>query len=87
MIYVTENKFDQNNSAFPILLARAGYDVWLGNFRGSINSLEHETLTSESGTGYWDFSWAEIGLYDLPAMVGHIHGLTNEHDVTYIGNS
>ena len=56
----------------PILLYEAGYDVWLANNRGVTYSLEHEHLTHDDsylGHKYWDFSFAEIGRYDIPAMV------------------
>ena len=78
---------DEDLASTPVAMMEAGYDVWLGNFRGSVYSLEHENLSSESDTAYWDFSWAEIGLYDLPAMVGYIYEKANERDVTYIGSS
>ena len=60
-------------SSIPIVLARAGYDVWLGNTRGSNFSLGHTTLDPYVGRGYWDFSYAELGKYDLHAMIDYIH--------------
>ena len=80
------DKTDNDLSAFPILLARAGYDVWIGNSRGSINSSEH-LVVENNNPWYWDFSFAEIGLYDLPAMIDYIYEEDNEQAVTYIGHS
>ena len=48
----------------------AGYDVWLANNRGVSHSQGHIHLDPERNAhSYWDFSFAEIGLYDIPAMV------------------
>ena len=49
--------------------------------------MEHEYLKSETDPEYWDFSFSEIGLYDLPAMVGYIYDQSNQHALTYIGHS
>lgn len=57
----------------PIRLWEAGYDVWLGNNRGTGHSLGHSKYKYDRDTSsYWDFSFAEIGMHDLPAMVKEI---------------
>jgi len=53
---------------FHLLLADAGYDVWIGNNRGTMYSWEHETLSSMDAD-YWDFTWAEMGMYDDVANI------------------
>lgn len=40
-------------------LADEGYDVWLGNNRGSTYSRKHVKLDARTDKRYWDFSWAE----------------------------
>ena len=52
--------------AFQLL--EMGYDVWLGNQRGTTHSLKpgHVSLKTNSKE-FWDFSWVEMGLYDAPA--------------------
>ncbi|XP_055600174.1 lipase 1-like [Uranotaenia lowii] len=49
-------------------LVDLGYDVWLANSRSSINSHQHETLCTCSKE-FWNYSWHEMGMYDLPATI------------------
>lgn len=57
------------------VLADAGFDVWLGNARGTSFSRAHRTLDPDSPSdgSFWNYSFHEIGLYDLPAMIDRIH--------------
>ena len=54
---------------FHLLLVDAGYDVWIGNNRGTEDSWEHETLSSTYDDEYWQWTWAEMGLYDDTANI------------------
>ena len=67
--------------------ARQGYDVWLGNFRGNKFSRAHVTLDPDTDMDYWKFSWAEMGKYDIPAMLGFIKQTTGSQRVAYVGHS
>lgn len=71
------------------LLADAGYDVWLANSRGTRPSRGHVRLSSTGlrQKDYWSFSWHEIGVYDLPAMIDYILDKTNHKQLNYIGYS
>lgn len=40
--------------------AEQGYDIWLGNARGTYFAQTHKALNS-SDLKYWQFSWHEIG--------------------------
>lgn len=60
---------DEDSPAF--VLSDAGYDVWLFNSRGNKYSKNHITLDTSSEE-YWDFSWEEVGVIDLPALTDYI---------------
>ena len=53
-------------------LIREGYDVWLGNSRGSKHSLHHRSLNYSTDAKYWDFSFTEMAIYDLPAVIDFV---------------
>ena len=53
---------------FHLQLVDAGYDVWVGNNRGTMYSWEHETLSAEDAE-YWDWTWSAMGLYDDVANI------------------
>ncbi|KAL9693316.1 hypothetical protein quinque_012601 [Culex quinquefasciatus] len=69
------------------LFADAGYDVWLGNARGNTHSRRHVALDPARDETFWDFSWHQIGLYDLPAMVDYALQVTGESALHYVGHS
>jgi len=67
-------------------LATAGFDVWLGNQRGSKHSIGHETLDLASEE-YWQFTFQEFGEYDAPAMVEKALSVSGVSNLTWIGHS
>ncbi|XP_055527064.1 lipase 3-like [Wyeomyia smithii] len=72
--------------ALPYLLSDQGYDVWLGNARGNRYGREHSYLTMDMKE-FWDFSWHEIGFYDVPMMVDFILKTRSIDKLHYIGHS
>eukprot|EP00271_Cylindrocystis_brebissonii_P008026 TRINITY_DN2203_c0_g1_i5.p1 TRINITY_DN2203_c0_g1~~TRINITY_DN2203_c0_g1_i5.p1 ORF type:complete len:405 (+),score=70.98 TRINITY_DN2203_c0_g1_i5:169-1383(+) len=54
--------------ALGFVLADAGFDVWLGNARGSRWNLDHVTL-AKTDKAYWDWTFEEMAEFDLPAML------------------
>ena len=69
------------------ILARAGYEVWLGNARGSRHSRDHEFLDPDSNPAFWEFSFQQMAYYDLPAEIDYIRSLSNNRTIAYIGHS
>jgi len=55
-----------------------GYDIWMGNNRGTKYSNESDKFPDKNDDSFekWDFSWAELGLYDDRALMVKIKELT-----------
>lgn len=69
-------------------LADAGFDVWMGNARGSRNSRHHVSLDPEEDhLEFFDFTWHEISVYDVPTMMDYILENTGKERLHYIGHS
>ncbi|GJQ83098.1 hypothetical protein Trydic_g20109 [Trypoxylus dichotomus] len=78
---------DSGDNAVAFLLADAGYDVWLGNSRGSVYSRAHVSLSTDSPQ-FWNFSFHEMGIYDLPASLNYVANVTKQGgELIYIGHS
>lgn len=77
-----------NDVAPAFVAARAGYDVWLGNSRGNTYSQGHESYDIwKNEKKYWDFSWYEMGMYDLPATLDFMTSHTGIEKHAYVGHS
>ncbi|XP_058056011.1 lipase 3-like [Anopheles bellator] len=74
------------NNSLAYLLADQGYDVWLADMRGNRYSQKHVRLATNS-SDYWDFSWHEMGYYDLPAIIEYVLRKTGARQLIYIGHS
>ena len=77
------NSADKANA---FILARAGYDVWMGNNRGSHYGMQHQTLDPKE-KAFWDFYQEEMGRKDLPAFIDFILQTTGLESISYIGHS
>ncbi|XP_028038939.1 lysosomal acid lipase/cholesteryl ester hydrolase-like [Bombyx mandarina] len=77
----------RGNRSMAISLANAGYDVWLGNMRGNKHSRRHVTLNPDKDPEFWNFSYHEMALYDLPATIDYILGHTGQTRIYGIGHS
>lgn len=74
------------NKSLPYILADIGYDVWLGNARGNTYSRGHVSLSTDDPK-FWDFSFHEMGVHDLPTEIDWILNITNHKKLFYIGHS
>lgn len=70
----------------PYKLADAGYDVWLTNVRGTSYGQRHLKL-SLNDTKFWNFSFDEMGIYDMPAIIDYVIVTSKSKQVYYIGHS
>ena len=71
----------------PMSLVDRGYDVFLGNARGTMYSNVNVRADTETLKEHWDFSWAEMGQYDIPAFVSKVIEVTEKPKITLIGYS
>ncbi|XP_044749500.1 lipase 3-like [Coccinella septempunctata] len=78
---------DEGNKSLSFALADQGYDVWLGNARGNHYSIGHISFRLDSEQ-FWNFSWHEMGVYDLPAVIQFISTTTGKGgQILYVGHS
>ena len=68
-------------------MVKNGFDVWLGNNRGNKYSRKHinPDITKKE---FYDFSFQELGQYDVRAFYNKIHSeIREKKDVIYLGHS
>lgn len=72
--------------ALAYVLADNGFDVWMGNARGNKHAQKHVILDPKQ-KDFWEFTWEEIGLHDLPTMIDYVLNVTNKENLYFIGYS
>ena len=73
--------------SIAFVLANNNFDVWLSNSRGNKYCKSHEKYNSKNYE-FWQFSFNEMGLYDIPAVIKYIkeNNKSNEK-IIYFGHS
>ena len=61
--------------------------MWIGNSRGTEYSNVNDRDGEWSLKERWNFSWAEMGTYDLPAIAEYMIEVTGKPKVTIMGYS
>ena len=82
-----ENWVINGENSVAFILAKRGYDVWLGNHRGTKYSRNHVTLDPNKDEEFWQFSFQELGDYDMPACIDYVREQIGVKKLTYIGHS
>lgn len=67
------------------VLARQGYDVWLGNSRG--NKYSHSSSVSKSNYDFWNYDFENMGDDDITTEIQYVLDITRQQKVAYIGHS
>lgn len=68
------------------ILADNGYDVWLGNNRGDGYSMSNINYNI-SDWQFWQFTWDDMALSDLPTQIDFILKETGASQLSYMGVS
>lgn len=58
----------------------------MGNARGTELSRHHKNRNANTAF-FWEYSWQDIGQYDLPAFIDYILDETHFSQLTYVGFS
>jgi len=64
--------FLNKNGNLGTLLINRGYVLYLANQRGNKYSCYHKFM-SNSDEKFWDFSFHEHGIFDIPAMIDFVY--------------
>ena len=76
------------SQSLSVVLAKQGYDVWLGNNRGNLYSRKNTHLDPKRDyTKFFDYSFYELGRYDAPAQINYVLQKTGHSKLSYIGHS
>uniref|UniRef100_T1JNX6 Lipase n=1 Tax=Strigamia maritima TaxID=126957 RepID=T1JNX6_STRMM len=77
--------FINGHTSPAFILADAGFDVWLANFRGT-SFTSHKKYTTKDKQ-FWDFSWQEMAQQDLPHSIDYILNFTKHEKIILSGHS
>ncbi|XP_044761444.1 lipase 3-like [Coccinella septempunctata] len=79
-------EFIMEKQQLGYFLTDSGFDVWIANCRGTTYSRKHRSY-AENSNDYWNYSFHEIGYYDIPKFIDLILDETTYSKLHYIGVS
>ncbi|XP_055907305.1 lipase 1-like [Eupeodes corollae] len=74
------------HKGFAYMLSDLHYDVWMANVRGNTYCKNH-TSENPKNAKFWDFSFHEMGIHDLPVTIDYVLEKTNFTKLHYVGHS
>lgn len=77
---------NDRNVSLAFVLADSGLDVWMGNNRGNEFGMGHVSLSSKKRE-FWNWSFDEMGAFDLPALVDTVREISGKDKISYVGHS
>ncbi|KAH7940209.1 hypothetical protein HPB52_022124 [Rhipicephalus sanguineus] len=78
--------FDFPDQSLGFIMADKQYDVWIGNVRGNSYGKVHKKLKVRS-KAFWNFSFHEHAVLDLPAQIDYVLRATERQDIPYVAVS
>ena len=73
--------------AWTLQMVDLGYEVWFNNSRGIEYSDKRDGGDKMSRKEYWDYDWADMGLYDLPASIEGVLAVSGAPKLTIVAHS
>jgi len=81
--YLSHENLDANA---PYVVWKMGYDVWLTNNRGNLFSRNSTTIKNVTySKQFWNFTFTEMGVFDVPAHIKYVLAATGRKTLTYVG--
>ncbi|CAG4926694.1 unnamed protein product [Colias eurytheme] len=77
----------RGENSLGITMARKGHDLWFANCRGNHYSRKHLRLNPDKDVSFWEFSFHEMGYYDVPALIDTVLNKTQVKKLNLIGHS
>lgn len=68
---------DPDKAPMPLQVLDDGHPLFMMYARGTEYSRQHETYAATSAE-FWDFTWEEIGNYDVAACLDYVYTLTGK---------